>query len=145
MIVTRTAFLVLWVMALAIVPAHAGPRNGAVCDIQSGPCRAATGSGMEVLFSILPRPVRAMEDLEFVVTLTRKGAAVPGAVILLELSMPEMFMGTNQPKLREDRGGTYRGRGIIPRCVTGQRTWNAFIAVRHDGIIDKLSFHFEVQ
>lgn len=145
MIDTRTAILVLWMMAPAVVPAHAETRSGALCDIQSGPCRAVTGSGMEVLFSIPSRPVRVMEDLEFVVTLSRKGTTVSGAAVLLDLSMPGMFMGKNQPKLKEVRGGTYRGRGIIPRCVTGQRMWNAFVAVRHRGAVDKASFLFEVQ
>ena len=115
------------------------------CDIQHAMCVRTTRSGMEVEFSITPRPVKAMQDLEFIVTLRKKGTPVTGAKVVLDLSMPGMFMGTHQPKLREAPDGTYRGRGVIPRCVTGQRTWKAFIAVAHGGQVEDVSVLFEVQ
>jgi hypothetical protein len=100
---------------------------------------------MLVEFSISPRPVTVMQDLEFTVTLRKKGKPVTGATLLLDLSMPGMFMGNNHPKLIEIQEGTHRGRGVIPRCITGQSHWKAFIAVAHGGQVEKVSFLFEVQ
>ena len=145
MIALKSACLVFGMVVMAFAPAYGATGIDANCDIQRAPCGAVTDSGLEVLFSISPRPVRVMEDLEFTMMLTRKGKPVSGAIILLDLSMPGMFMGSNQPKLKEEMPGRYRGRGVIPRCVTGQRTWQAFIAVRHSGIVDKITFLFEVQ
>jgi len=131
--------------ALAICPAYAGTGQSAKCDVHNAPCFAVTDTGIEVAFSISPKPVRIMEDLEFTVKLSRKGKPVTGAALVLDLSMPGMFMGNNQPKLREEPGGQYRGHGVIPRCVTGRKTWKAFIAAERSGIVEKVSFLFEVQ
>ena len=114
------------------------------CAIQEGPCRKTTGSGIEVVFDMTPRPVKAMQELEFVVTLRNEGKPVTGASLILDLSMPGMFMGNNQPKFAEDQGGSYRGRGVIPRCSTGSKIWKAFIAIAHGGQIEKVVFLFEV-
>ena len=136
---------VLLSMCVAVGSAYAGDGPGANCAIHTAPCVAMTDSGVEVELSIAPRPVAAMQDLEFRVVLSRKGRPVSGAAVVLDLSMPGMFMGNNQPRLSEERPGRFRGRGVIPRCVTGQRTWKAFVAVAQGGSIEKVFFLFEVQ
>ena len=141
----RTAVIAVCMAMLLTGPAHAGKRDSEVCDIQKAPCVSVTDSGLEVAFSVTPRPVKTMQNLEFIVTLKKNGKPVTGALLLLDLSMPGMFMGNNQPKLREEQSGRYRGSGIIPRCVTGQRIWKAFIAIRHNGKVEKVSFLVEVQ
>ena len=135
-------------LVLAIV--IAGPQSNAAgdridCAIQDGPCRKTTGSGLEVLFDVTPRPAAAMRELEFSLSLRKNGKPVTGASLLLDLSMPDMFMGNNQPRLIEAQAGTYRGRGVIPRCPTGSRIWRALIAIRQSGSVEQVSFLFEVQ
>jgi hypothetical protein len=135
---------ILLVMLIADT-ASAGSPEGIDCNIQQAPCVKMTGSGMDVEFDVAPRPVRAMQELLFVVTLTKRGKPVSGASLLLDLSMPHMFMGSNQPKLKEEPGGRYSGRGIIPRCVTGRKTWKAFVAIAQRGQVEQVAFLFEVQ
>jgi hypothetical protein len=137
------AGLVLAMVIAGHRPAGAGDYID--CAIQDGPCMKTTGSGIEVLFDVTPRPAEAMRELEFSVSLRKKGKPLTGASLLLDLSMPGMFMGNNQPRLFEGVDGIYRGRGVIPRCPTGSRIWNAFIAVRQGSTVEQVTFLFEVQ
>jgi hypothetical protein len=125
--------------------ASAGSQDGIDCNIQKAPCVRMTGSGMDVEFDVAPRPVRAMQELLFVVTLKKQGRPVSGASLVLDLSMPGMFMGNNQPKLKEEPSGRYSGRGVIPRCVTGRKTWKAFVTIAQRGQVEQVAFLFEVQ
>lgn len=145
MTAVRAAIFAFPLLALSAGTSLSDQQRSEICDIHREPCVAATDAGIEVSLSITPRPVRVMEDLDITVTLKKSGKPVTGATLFLDLSMPGMFMGNNQPKLREDQAGRYRGRGVIPRCVTGQKTWNAFVAVNSGGRIGKASFLFEVQ
>lgn len=125
--------------------ASAGSQDRIDCNIQKGSCVKMTGSGMDVEFDVAPRPVKAMQELLFMVTLKKQGKPVSGASLLLDLSMPDMFMGNNQPKLKEGPSGRYSGRGVIPRCVTGRKTWKASVAIAQRGQVEQVAFLFEVQ
>jgi hypothetical protein len=140
----RTAVLGACLAMLFAGEAHAGTRDGVTCDIQKGPCVLKMDSGLEIALSITPRPVKVMQDAEFVVTLQKKGQPVTGAHLLLDLAMPGMYMGNNQPKLKEDRPGTYHGSGIFPRCSSGRWTWKASLSVAHGDQVEKAAFIFEV-
>jgi len=135
-------------LLLVLLPAGVAPAGSLDridCTIQNAPCVKMTGSGMEVTFDVTPRPVKTMQELEFIVTLKIQGKPVSEASILFDLSMPGMFMGNNQPKLTEATSGSYRGRGVIPRCTTGLKTWQALIAISLGGQIEQVAFLFEVQ
>jgi hypothetical protein len=134
--------VVLVVMSKGSAPAGSNERSD--CNIERSPCVKFTNSGVQVEFEITPRRVRAMQELEFIVTLRDGGIPVSGASLLLDLSMPGMFMGNNQPKLTEEQNGRYRGRGVIPKCPTGQRIWKALIAIARGHQVEKVSYLFEV-
>lgn len=141
----RTAVLGACLAMLFAGEAHAGTRDGVTCDIQKGPCILTLDSGLEIVLSITPRPVKVMQNAEFVVTLKKRGQRVTGAHLLLDLAMPGMYMGNNQLKLKEEMPGTYHGSGVFPRCASGQRSWKASLAVSHGGRVEKAAFVFEVQ
>jgi hypothetical protein len=133
-------------LALLIADAaSAGSQDRIDCNIQKAPCVKMTGSGMEIEFDVAPRPVKAMQELLFMVTLKKQGKPVSGASLVLDLSMPDMFMGNNQTKLKEEPSGRYSGRGVIPRCVTGRKTWKAFVTIAQRGQAEQVAFLFEVQ
>jgi hypothetical protein len=117
----------------------AGPTPGDVvnCDIQRGPCTQDL-AGMTVTLDILPRPVRAMKDLEFRVTVSG-GNPVKAAYI--DLGMPGMDMGPNRVELRPVKDNVYEGEGIIVRCPSGRRTWKATVTLPESG---KVEFLFDV-
>jgi nitrogen fixation protein FixH len=118
--------------------------NKTYCDIQLGPCIRETEDGTTVKFDIKPRPVRAMAELEFIVTLTRGGTPLDGASVALELSMPGMFMGENRPALKQADPGRFEGKGVIIRCPSGEKTWQAAVTVARGGKTAAVDFLFEV-
>jgi hypothetical protein len=115
------------------------------CDIQRGSCLMETGEGMTIEFDIQPKPVAAMSELMFIVNLSRGGSPVTNASTALDLSMPGMFMGMNRLVLKQMYDGRYAGKGIITRCPSGKKTWQAEVTVEHAGKTAVASFVFEVK
>jgi uncharacterized GH25 family protein len=103
-----------------------------------------TGSGTEVTFDITPRPVKAMAELLFIVTIARNGRPVTGADVTLDLTMPGMVMGKNSPQLAPDKDGRYAGKGVIVRCPSRKKVWKAEIMVPSKQGSESASFIFEV-
>jgi nitrogen fixation protein FixH len=91
--------------------------------------RAADEVG-QVALDLEPLPPRAMSDLTFVARVTRQGAPLDGAAVEVALSMPGMYMGENRVALAPAGGGTYRGKGVLVRCPSGKRTWQADVEAR---------------
>jgi hypothetical protein len=103
----------------------------------AGPLRGAIG-GQEVLLSIAPWPPIAMREVEFTVSLPGyAGKASP----YLDLSMAGMEMGRNRVDLSRGDDGRYRGTGVIVRCPSGKRDWEATVSAPGAG---KAVFHFAV-
>jgi hypothetical protein len=107
------------------------------CDIHHSPCTQVIGE-VKVTLDILPKPVRAMEDLCFEITLL---GAEPASDPYVDLGMPGMNMGPNRVHLRPTGEGRYEGRGVIVRCPSGRRTWEARVTVPGRG---EASFVFDV-
>ena len=147
--ISKTCFLFIVPAILALFPAAAlqavdapGPAR---CDIQKGPCSIATASGMIIGFDIQPKPVKPLTKLQFVITLTDKGKALTNASVGLDLTMPGMYMGKNAPAMKHVSKGRYEGNGIITRCMSGRKTWQADITVDRGGSREAAGFVFEVQ
>ena len=113
------------------------PASPELCDIQHGACTKEV-AGMTVTLNILPKPVKAMKDLKFQVT-------VSGAKRLraahIDLGMPGMDMGPNRVELRAVKDNVYEGEGVIVRCPSGRRTWKAVVVLPETG---KVEFFFDV-
>jgi hypothetical protein len=114
------------------------------CDIQRGSCRRVTNDGTAVELDVLPKPVKALTELDFIITITRDGVPLKDAFISLDLTMPGMFMGRNRPVLKEVKPGRYEGKGVVTRCPRGRKTWQAEATVEHDGKTAIVDFVFEV-
>jgi hypothetical protein len=107
------------------------------CDVHHGPCSQKLQE-TEVLLDISPKPVKAMVDLKFTITLTgEQGASEP----FIDLGMPGMKMGPNRVFLKSQGKGVYTGTGIIVRCPSGKRIWNAKVTVPGKGFVE---FIFDV-
>ena len=79
-----------------------------------------------------------MADLGFTVILTGKK---PSAPPFIDLGMPGMKMGPNQVILTADEKNVYQGKGIIVRCPSGRKTWQATVTVPDVGTAE---FVFDV-
>ncbi len=107
------------------------------CQAHDGKCSLPIGEAT-VTLDIEPRPVTAMQDSTFTVTLT--GVATQQAPYI-DLGMPAMQMGPNRVQLKPTGDGTYAGKGIIVRCKSGRRTWFANVVVPGAG---EAKFVFDV-
>jgi hypothetical protein len=128
----------------AIVFAAVSPVQGTMdrlaqvnCNVHHGPCLQKL-QGTEVLLDINPKPVKAMVDLMFTVTLNgNQGSSEP----FIDLDMPGMKMGPNRVFLKSQGKGIYSGIGTIVRCPSGERIWKATITVPDQGFVE---FIFDV-
>ncbi len=89
-------------------------------SIHEKACTVTSGSHT-VTLNIDPKPVSAMKELTFSVTVTPCNK-LPDT-LLLDLSMPGMAMGKNQVTLVKKSACTYEGKGIIVRCMSGRTLW----------------------
>ena len=133
----------MWLAVLLAAPARisAGDKYQEMinCDLHAGPC-AQMLSENTVTFAVTPRPVKAMQDLLFQVTLSNELPPNTG-LPYIDLSMPGMKMGPNRVQLKSVGKAIYEGRGVIVKCPSGRRTWRATVNMPEDGQID---FIFDV-
>jgi len=107
------------------------------CDVHHGKCFQSSGD-LTVSLEITPRPVKAMQDLVFNVSIAGASPTKPPHI---DLGMPAMKMGPNQVALKPIGPGTYEGTGVIVRCPSGKRTWFANVIVPESG---EVKFIFDV-
>jgi hypothetical protein len=113
------------------------PGTLTTCDIQSGPCTKAKGT-LTVTLDIFPKPVKAMKELTFRLTLTGRELSDNPHI---DLSMPGMAMGPNRVLMARVENNTFEGQGVIVKCPSGRRTWKATVSLPDAGVMD---FVFDV-
>ncbi len=113
------------------------PHSRDMCNIHQTACVKKL-SDCTVTLDIQPKPVKAMTDLDFIVTIEGKKPASPP---FIDLGMPGMQMGPNQVVLKDGGNNTYLGKGIIVRCPSGRNTWKAAVTVPDVGVAE---FVFDV-
>jgi hypothetical protein len=124
---------------------HASPSqtSHADCRIDAGPCFKTSGV-LSVSFDIAPKPVKAMRELTFTVTVKERGKPVTDASLLIDLTMPGMYMGRNVVRLTHSSGGVYEGKGVIVRCPSGGKLWQASVVIKHAERKSVVNYTFEV-
>ncbi len=109
------------------------------CDLHAGPCTQSLSEN-SVTLEVAPRPVKALQDLSFKLTLTGKPSQSTEAPYI-DLGMPGMNMGPNRVQLKPAGNNTYTGDGVIVKCPSGRRTWQATITIPGTG---QTQFIFDV-
>jgi hypothetical protein len=132
----KSLFLLLIFTAIWF-PAFAESNNTINCDIQNQSCTQQL-EDISITLDIEPKPVKAMQELTFYVTLTGSQSSAPSHI---ELGMPNMKMGPNQVILESVGEHTYQGTGFIVRCKSGKRTWYATVNLPNKGTV---TFVFDV-
>ena len=137
--VYQVAFLFILIIAVSGESMAAGKGQSQInCSIQDGPCIQEV-NGNKVTLEVLPRPVKAMQDLIFMITIDGDYSLIKPPHI--DLNMPAMNMGRNRVSLKSNEKDTYEGSGIIVRCKSGHRTWRATVNLPGMGKVD---FIFDV-
>lgn len=126
-----TCFMVLMTCAsVRVVPAEdIKDSDKAKCDVHHTACTQDLPD-LKVTLDINPKPVEAMQDLTFTVILSGKN---PTALPYIDLGMPGMHMGPNRVHLKSAGNGRYEGQGVIVRCPSGRRIWQATVTVPGSG------------
>lgn len=136
--------------AVAAQRAGHAPSAGAqrllpTCDSASGPCARPAGP-FDLAFDLGPRPLRTMADLTAAVELSRGGAPLDGAKVVLSFDMRGMSMGENRRALTGVGGGRYTGNAVLVRCPSGRKAWVATLWVEVAGEPPAAaSFEFRVE
>jgi hypothetical protein len=137
------ALLPLAVLLLSLLAACT-EQEAPDCPIDAGPCSRIV-EGVTVTFDLVPKPVRAMRELEFSVLLAKDGDPVVNAAVTVDLTMPGMDMGENRIRLMPRPGGRYAGKGVIVRCPSGSTLWRAAVIIDRGGRAATAAFLFEVK
>jgi hypothetical protein len=140
----RLFWLITMLAMYALQPFSAFAGSGILCDIQHDPCIMKTND-LTITFDILPKPVRTLSELRFMVTVKKHDTPVTDATVALDLSMPGMYMGRNRPELKHSGQGIYQGTGIITRCTSGKKNWQAQVTVGRGYSETVAVYQFEVQ
>lgn len=128
-------WIFLSITAVSAVPVQAAETDHLSmvnCNIHEHACTRELLNS-KVTLDISPKPVKAMTDLLFRLTLTGKQ---PEAAPYIDLGMPGMKMGPNQVSLQARSKGVYEGSGIIVRCPSGKRIWKAEVVLPGIGIAE---------
>jgi len=141
-IIIFTAVLLTAFLLAAPGRISAGDKNQELinCDLHTDACTQTLAAGVAVTLEVTPKPIKAMQDLSFKISLTGKLPTVPKAPYI-DLGMPGMKMGPNRVQLKSAENDTYEGRGVIVRCPSGRRIWRATVIIPAVGQAD---FIFDV-
>jgi hypothetical protein len=112
------------------------------CNIHEGQC-VKQKDNFEISFDINPKPVKSMADIVFSALIKEGGSFVHDASVIIDLTMPGMYMGENKIVLKHIRDGFYEGKGLIVRCPSGQRLWKAEVIIKKNGQSRSVSYLFE--
>ena len=141
--ILRISLLPLAVLLILSLSCTRRDRAAPDCFINVGPCVRFV-EGLTVTLDISPRPVRAMQDLAFSVQLKHGSQVVRDGEVAVDLTMEGMKMGENRVRLRRGEDGTYRGRGVIVRCPSGQTLWKASVIIDQTERVTNADFLLEV-
>ncbi len=112
-------------------------RPVADCDLSRGVCVKEL-SHYKVVFYTEPAPPEALKETVFNLEIT---PPVEAERIVMELTMPGMYMGENTVELRKTGGGKYKGKGIIVKCPSGSTLWQADFLIPEAG---RVGYRFHV-
>ncbi len=131
----RGLVMLLFIIGVTGAPGESGraEETAISCEVHLGSCKGTLG-GQPVELEILPRPVRVMVELTYRLTLSGLGLA-EGQNPHVDLGMPGMKMGPNRVELKPVSPGTYEGKGILVRCPSGKKAWQAALTVPGQGVV----------
>jgi hypothetical protein len=130
-------FALLLVICLIFTPPTHASDAEINCDAHNGVCSQSLGN-RTISLEIEPRPVKAMQDLVFKISIS---GDPPSKSPYIDLGMPAMKMGPNRVLLKPAGPGYYEGKGVIVRCKSGRRTWFANVITPDSG---EVKFVFDV-
>jgi hypothetical protein len=125
--------MLLFITIILPVTAQAADHSKKInCDAHKGACTQKLQE-TNIILDISPKPVKAMTDLNFTITMTGKQSKSDP---FIDLGMPGMKMGPNRVLLKSNGNGVFYGTGIIVRCPSGKRIWKATVTIPDMGSVE---------
>lgn len=132
--------IILGMILLGSFTNGAAASDAILCHVHQEACNGRL-SGRPVALEIFPKPVTAMTELTFRLILPEHDLK-ENASPYIDLGMPGMQMGPNRVTLKAVSPRVYEGKGIIVKCPSGKRTWQATVTIPGHGVI---AFVFDVR
>lgn len=108
------------------------------CDLQKSACEVSYGKH-KIRFDLNPKPVKAMQELKIEIQID---PPLQAEELLIDFTMPEMYMGENKAKVKKISAGQYEGKIILPRCK--KTLWQAeVIDLSTKKTLAKILFHIK--
>jgi hypothetical protein len=108
------------------------------CDLRAGPCVGKLPGGGRISFSIEPRNIPLVKDLQLGV---ETHGFTPGRVEVDFIGI-DMKMGFNRSRLQADGRGRFSGSGVLPVCIRDAMEWEARVLVHTDQGVVAAPFRF---
>ncbi|MBI5189167.1 MAG: FixH family protein [Nitrospirae bacterium] len=134
------ALAAILTLTLAFTGCKAKEPEQAAPAAAEAPAPASAPLAATIALKYAPDPPVALKDTAFTINVTgADGKPLPGATVMLDLSMPGMYHGENRPVLAETAPGVYEGKGIL----TMGGGWLAKVEVTHECSTAASEFRFD--
>lgn len=131
-------YLLLLVLTLIATTSEATAR----CDLNAQACTNALDARSTVQLDITPKPIKTMKKLDITVTVLKDKTPLKDAEVIVDFTMPAMYMGINKVRLKQTPDARYQGTWVLPRCPSGLKTWKAEVIIKAPPSKTKLSTDF---
>ncbi len=138
--ILQHGLIILGMIVFGFFKSGAAATEAIPCHVHQEACNGLL-SGRPVALEIFPKPVTAMTELIFRLALPEHDLK-KNTSPYIDLGMPGMHMGPNRVTLKAVSPGVYEGNGIIVKCPSGKRTWQATVTIPGHGVI---GFVFDVR
>lgn len=110
------------------------------CDLNRASCTAVLPGGGRLEFSIIPRPVPALDDLRLELRL----AGLTARRVEVDFTGKTMNMGLFRVELMPGSPGEFSAKAALAVCVTGGMTWVATVRIETDSQRIAIPFSLDV-
>ncbi|NNJ91036.1 MAG: hypothetical protein HKP55_05125 [Gammaproteobacteria bacterium] len=111
------------------------------CDVHNATCEARFNHGGRLLFSMNPRPIKPLTQLELQVQLSNMNAQQ----VLVDFQGIGIDMGFYRPELKRDNDGFFSGQASLSVCTLDKMLWQATVIVKSEKGVMIAPFRFEVE
>jgi hypothetical protein len=111
------------------------------CDVHNATCEARFNNGGSLLFSMNPRPIKPLTQLELQVQLSNMNAQQ----VLVDFQGIGIDMGFYRPELKSNNDSLFSGQASLSVCTLDKMLWQATVIVKSEKGVMIAPFRFEVE
>jgi len=109
------------------------------CNLNSQECSSAIENIGDITFSINPRPIPLVSNLDLTVRTDLKNIQQ----VKIDFKGIDMDMGPNLVTLKKNKNGDFFGIGMLPVCIRRSMNWQAFVYIKTNSGLYMAPYIFE--